>query len=91
MGVDALMVHWGADQRNADPAHDGLSDLRAVVDAVKVPVAVATWSMEDGARAIRQGASIGVIGAPLIQADDVEAALREYVERVREAWAAGAH
>jgi hypothetical protein len=47
--------------------------------------------MEDGARAIRQGAGIVVIGAPLIQTDDVEAALREYVERVREAWAAGSH
>jgi 3-hexulose-6-phosphate synthase len=86
IGVDSVYVHWGADQRAADPSHDPQADLRAVVERVRVPVGAATFSVEDGVRAVKQGAGIAVIGVPLILAEDVEAALREYVERVKEAY-----
>ena len=46
--------------------------------------AVLTYSVEDGVRSFRLGAQIAVIGVPLIQADNVEAALREYVQRCKE-------
>jgi len=86
MGIDSVYVHWGADQRALDPARDSQADLAAVVERVRIPVGVGTFSVEDGVRAVRQGAQIVAIGVPLIQADDVEAALREYVARVKETW-----
>jgi 3-keto-L-gulonate-6-phosphate decarboxylase len=86
LGVDSVYVHWGADQRAEDPGHDPLADLRFAVEGATVPVGAGTFSAEDGARAVELGASIVVIGVPLIQASNVEAALREYVERVREAY-----
>lgn len=85
MGVDSVYVHWGADQRKEMPDRDPLADLAAVVERVSIPVGVGTFSVDDGARAFRTGASIAVIGVPLIQAADVEAALREYVDRAKAA------
>ena len=85
MGVDSVYVHWGADQRKERPEQDPLVDLAGVVERVSIPVGVGTFSVADGVRAFQSGAKIGVIGVPLIQAPDVEAALREYVERGKEA------
>lgn len=84
-GIDSVYVHWGADQKNERPEHDPLTDLPAVVERVSVPVGVGTFSVEHGVRAFQMGASIAVIGVPLIQAADVEGALREYVERAKAA------
>lgn len=87
LGVDSVYVHWGADQRNAEPDRDPQLDVRSVVNAVSVPVGVATFSAEEGARAIQQGAQIAVIGFPLIGMPDPEAELRRYVQTVQDAWA----
>jgi 3-hexulose-6-phosphate synthase len=84
MGVDSVYVHWGADQRKERPEYDALTDLTAVVERVKIPVGVGTFSIEDGVRAVRAGAKIVDIGVPLIQADNVETALRAYVQRCKE-------
>lgn len=86
LGVDSVYVHWGADQRAERPERDPLADLAGVVERVRLPVGVGTFSVEDGVRAFRSGASIGVIGVPLIQAADVEGALREYVEQAKGAY-----
>src|SRR5262245_61005148 len=85
LGVDSVYVHWGSDQRVADPARDPQLDLPAVVDRVRIPVGVGTFSVEEGARAIRQGAKIAVIGFPLIAEAEVESALRRYVDAVKSA------
>lgn len=84
-GIDSVYVHWGADQRNERPDHDPLADLAAVVERVSIPVGVGTFSVADGVRAFSLGAKIAVIGVPLIQATDVEAALREYVQEAKAA------
>jgi 3-keto-L-gulonate-6-phosphate decarboxylase len=86
MGVHSVYVHWGADQRNEDPKRDPLRDLHGVVLHAHIPVGVGTFSVEDGVRAFQAGATITVIGVPLIQAADVEAAFREYVQSAREAY-----
>ena len=83
MGADAVYVHWGADQRTEYPQNDSVADLDAVVAAVSVPVGAATWSVQDAVRARARGASVFVIGMPLIKAADPEAALREYVQAVK--------
>jgi 3-hexulose-6-phosphate synthase len=84
MGLDSVYVHWGADQRKERPEYDALTALAAVVERVKVPVGVGTFSIEDGVRAVRAGAKIVVIGVPLIQAENVEAALHAYVQSCKE-------
>jgi 3-hexulose-6-phosphate synthase len=86
LGVDSVYVHWGADQKNADPGRDPLADLPAAVEAVTLPVGVGTFSVADGERAFRLGATIGVIGSPLIFEADPEEALRRYVGEVKAAW-----
>ena len=85
MGVDSAYIHYGADQRAEDPDRDPLLFL-AECDDLPVPVGVGTFSVEDGRRAMLAGADIVVIGVPLIQADNPEAALREYVQKSKEAW-----
>jgi 3-hexulose-6-phosphate synthase len=85
-GVDSVYVHWGSDQLREMPDRDPLLDLRAVVERVSLPVGIGTFSVADGVRGFQEGASIGVIGMPLIQADDVEGVLREYVERGKAAF-----
>ncbi len=79
MGVDSVYIHWGADQRNEVKDHDPLTHLADVIASVSIPVGVGTFSVSDGVRAMELGADIVVIGVPLIQAQDVEGALREYV------------
>ncbi len=81
LGVDAVYVHWGADQRNAQPERDALLGLESVVSRVQIPVGVGTFRIEDGERAFSLGAGIAVIGVPLIQSNDIEGALRVYIER----------
>ncbi|HLJ53976.1 MAG TPA: orotidine 5'-phosphate decarboxylase / HUMPS family protein [Chthonomonadaceae bacterium] len=88
MGVHSVYVHWGADQRKEMPERDALRDLHGVVAHAHIPVGVGTFSVEDGVRAFQGGASIAVVGVPLIQEADVKAAFREYVLRAREAYAA---
>jgi 3-hexulose-6-phosphate synthase/6-phospho-3-hexuloisomerase len=85
-GLDSVYVHWGADQRAERPERDPLLDLTAVLERVAIPVGVGTFSVADGARAFALGADIGVIGVPLIQAADVEGALRAYVEQGKAAY-----
>ena len=86
MGVDSVYVHWGADQRNENPSRDPLSDLPGVIERVKIPVGVGTFSVEDGVRAFQMGAKIAVIGVPLILEADIEGALRKYVELSKSAY-----
>jgi 3-hexulose-6-phosphate synthase/6-phospho-3-hexuloisomerase len=85
-GIDSAYVHWGADQRTEDPPRDPLRDLPSVLERVSIPVGVGTFSVADGVRAFSLGADIGVVGVPLIQADNVEAALRAYVQEGKAAY-----
>jgi 3-hexulose-6-phosphate synthase/6-phospho-3-hexuloisomerase len=88
IGMDAVYLHWGADQKAADPGRDPMRDLAALVESVSVPVGAATWDLDDAIRAAKLGASIFVIGYPIIGRPTMEEELREYVLRVKEAWAA---
>ena len=92
IGVDYIIVHTGYDERREVLGASPLDDLEAVVGAVSVPVqAVGGLSIEQAIQMPRLGAPLVVIGAPLaIDGDsfraaggDVEAVLREVVERVK--------
>jgi len=86
LGADSVYIHYGADQRRSDPNHDGTQWVPQVCAAVKVPVGCGTFGIEDGVKAASLGADVLVIGHPLISGPDPLSALREYCERVREAY-----
>lgn len=86
LGVDSAYIHYGADQRAALPEVDPCLYLDEVAGRLPVPIGVGTFSVAHGVDAARRGADILVIGVPFILEDDPTASLREYVERVREAW-----
>jgi 3-hexulose-6-phosphate synthase/6-phospho-3-hexuloisomerase len=87
LGVDSAYIHYGADQRAEDPDRDPLLFLEEIAGRMRVPVGVGTFSVDHGVAAVRRGAEIVVIGVPYILEEDPTASLREYVLRVREAWA----
>jgi len=86
LGADSVYLHYGADQRRADAAHDSTQWVQSVCAAVKVPVGAGTFGIEDAVRAAQWGADVLVIGHPLISGPDPLGALKEYCERVREAY-----
>ena len=86
MGADSVYLHYGADQRRADASKDCTQWLDAVAAAVKVPVGCGTFGVEDAIVAAKGGADIIVIGHPLISGPDPLGALKDYCQRVREAW-----
>jgi len=86
LGVDSAYIHYGADQRSEDPNQDPAQFLDEIAGKSGIPLGVGTFSVENGMDAARRGADIFVIGIPFILEDDPTASLREYVERVKEAW-----
>lgn len=84
-GVDMIYLHYGADQRRADATRDSTQWLDATLAAVKIPVGVGTFGIEDALIAISRGASLVAIGHPLISGADPLGQLTEYVQRVRAA------
>ena len=96
LGCDYIVHHIGYDERRGIAARgermpSPLDDLRAVVDAVKVPVqAVGGLTIEQAIRCPEYGAPLVVLGAPLtIDADafktasgDLESSLRLICEKV---------
>ncbi|MFH1905152.1 MAG: orotidine 5'-phosphate decarboxylase / HUMPS family protein [bacterium] len=92
MGVDYIIVHTGYDERRHIKGVSPLDDLGKVLKAVKIPVqAVGGLSVEQAIEAVKVGARLFVIGAPLVIdvekfaiADDAfESKLKEIVETVR--------
>lgn len=98
LGVDYIVHHTGFDERNGIFADTGrrlspLDDLKAVVDAVSIPVqAVGGLSIEEAISMPKHGAPLVVIGAPLaIDANsfsttsgDLKGILSEIVRRIRQ-------
>ncbi|MCP4885135.1 MAG: D-arabino 3-hexulose 6-phosphate aldehyde lyase [Planctomycetaceae bacterium] len=98
LGCDYIVHHIGYDERRGIAARgermpSPLDDLRAVVDAVQVPVqAVGGLSIEQAIACPKHGAPLVVLGAPLtIDADafktadgDLESSLRMICEKVKE-------
>ncbi len=98
LGVDYIVHHTGFDERNGIFADTGkrlspLDDLKAVVEAVSVPVqAVGGLSIEEAISMPKHGAPLVVIGAPLAidahsfsaTSGDLKGILSEIVKRIRE-------
>jgi 3-hexulose-6-phosphate synthase len=97
LGCDYIVHHVGYDERRGIAASghrmpSPLDQLRAVVEAVRIPVqAVGGLTLEQAVRCPEYGAPLVVIGAPLtIDSDsfrtaggDIESTLREICRRVK--------
>jgi len=86
IGADSVYLHYGADQRRADATQDSTQWVESVGNVVHVPLGAGTFGIEDAVRAASLGTDVLVIGHPLISGPDPLSALKEYCERVREAY-----
>jgi 3-hexulose-6-phosphate synthase len=98
LGVDYIVHHTGFDERNGVFADTGrrlspLDDLRAVVQAVSIPVqAVGGLSIEEAISMPKHGAPLVVIGAPLaidahsfnVAGNDLKSILSEITRRIKQ-------
>jgi len=67
LGVHYVIVHTGLDERNTEFGKHPFDDLEAVVAAVDIPVqAVGGLTVEQAIECPKRGASLVVIGAPLV-------------------------
>lgn len=83
-----LMVHFGIDQKRANPAASPIDGLRAVAQNVTLPLSYATYDADEATRAIQAGASIIVQGEPLLSSTHPRQALTEFITRVKSrSWA----
>jgi 3-keto-L-gulonate-6-phosphate decarboxylase len=82
-GAGAVMVHVGVDQRRHDPGFSQLDELRRIAGSISIPVAYATYDIEQAVAAVAAGASEIVQGTPLIEAEDPRAALAAFIDRVK--------
>jgi 3-keto-L-gulonate-6-phosphate decarboxylase len=82
-GAGAVMVHVGVDQRRHDPQFSLLEELRQVAGSLSIPVAYATYDIDQAVAAVAAGASEIVQGTPLIEAEDPRAALAAFIERIK--------
>ncbi|MBO0861413.1 MAG: orotidine 5'-phosphate decarboxylase [Chloracidobacterium sp.] len=98
LGIDYIVHHTGFDERNGVFADTGkrlspLDDLKAVVEAVGVPVqAVGGLSIEEAISMPKLGAPLVVIGAPLaidahsfsVAGNDLKSILSEITRRIKQ-------
>ncbi len=93
-GVDVVIVHTGYDERHAEAGKSPLDDLRAVREAVRIPLqAVGGLSIDQAALMPGLGAPLVVIGAPLavadrefkpgVDSDKLFEVIRDFVRRVK--------
>lgn len=85
-GVNMVYLHYGADQRKADPSRDSTQWIDEVLAAVEIPVGVGCFGIEDAVRAVQKGVDLVVIGHPLISADNPLEQLKQFVREVKSAY-----
>jgi 3-keto-L-gulonate-6-phosphate decarboxylase len=86
MGVDSVYLHYGADQWRKDASQDATQWVSVVGAAVGCPLGAGTFGVEDAVKAVSGGADLVAIGHPLISGPDPLGMLKQFCERVREAY-----
>ena len=82
-GADMIYLHYGADQWRTDPGRDSTQWLGEVQAAVKIPIGVGCFGVDDAVRSVRQGAELVCIGHPLISGEAPLEALKRFVREVK--------
>lgn len=86
IGADLVYLHYGGDQRAANPAGDQtLALIPQVRQVVDVPLGVVTFDTPSAVVAVETGADIVLIGHPYLTGPNAEAMLTDYVRQVRSA------
>lgn len=86
MGADLVYLHYGGDQRAANPDGDRTLELIPLVrQVVDVPLGVVTFDTSRGVAAVEAGADIVLIGHPYVTGPNAEEMLTDYVRQVRSA------
>jgi 3-hexulose-6-phosphate synthase/6-phospho-3-hexuloisomerase len=82
-GVNMVYLHYGTDERVANPTIDSTQWIDEVMDAVSIPVGVGCFGVEDAVRAAAKGADNITIGHPVVSSASVVHELRQFVKEVR--------
>lgn len=87
LGVDMIYLHFAADERRAFPSRDTVPWVAPVLEAVDIPVGVATFEIEDAVAAAKLGADHFSIGHPIVSSEHTYEKLKRYIDAVRAAHA----
>lgn len=85
LGVHYIMLHLGFDEARDEPDKRPLDGLEELVRAVRIPVGVGTFGLEDAVEAVRRGASFIVQGEPVLSMPDAQARMSEFIAAIKEA------
>jgi 3-keto-L-gulonate-6-phosphate decarboxylase len=86
LGADLVYLHYGGDQRAADPAGDTTLELiPRVREVVDIPIGIVTFDASRAVEAVEAGVDIVLIGHPYLVGPNAEAMLTDYIRQVRSA------
>jgi 3-keto-L-gulonate-6-phosphate decarboxylase len=83
LGADYVMIHLGHDDAHANPYKHVLDGLDDVVKAVKVPIFVSTFTIEEALEALRKGATGIVQGEPILSQANALKQMTDFVKAVK--------
>lgn len=83
MGADYIMVHFGVDQKRENPDAAPLEMLKKVHKAVDTPLSFAVYDEKEAIEAVKNGASIIVVGEPLLSAQNPGKAMEKFIKTVK--------
>jgi 3-hexulose-6-phosphate synthase len=86
MGADLVYLHYGGDQRAANPDADQTLEMIPLVrQVVDVPIGIVTFDPERAVAAVEAGVDIVLIGHPYLTGPNAEEMLSDFVRQVRSA------
>lgn len=84
LGVDCLLVHLSIDEfRHPQGSKNPLMYLAAIAPQVTIPIGVVVFTIDEALRAIDAGASILVVGTPIIESANAQKELTQFIADVR--------
>ena len=85
LGADYVLVHLGIDEfRDPQGEKNPLIGLEEVVSVAKVPVAIVVFTLEQAIEAVSRGASIILIGTPIIESNNAKEELSTFIKKIKQ-------
>jgi len=83
LGVDYVLKHYGIDESKHYPERKCADGVKEIVDAVRIPVGVSTFAIEDALESLTAGASFIVQGEPILSSDNALEKLASFIATVK--------